>query len=70
MARAILSRRPVILLDEPVAHLDPPTATAVLTDLLTADRSLPGPHPTIVMATHRPEGLELFDEVVTMHRSA
>ncbi len=68
IARALLSARPVILLDEPVAHLDPPTATAVLTDLLTADDDARGDRPTIVMATHRPEGLELFDQVVTVHR--
>ncbi|HET8593912.1 MAG TPA: thiol reductant ABC exporter subunit CydC [Intrasporangium sp.] len=67
IARALLSRRPVILLDEPVAHLDPPTATAVLTDLLAADDDR-GPHRTIVMTTHRPEGLSLFGQVVTVQR--
>ncbi len=38
IARAHLSRRPVILLDEPVAHLDPPTAQAVLADLFATPR--------------------------------
>ena len=35
--RAIASQRPVILLDEPVAHLDHPTADAVIADLLQHD---------------------------------
>ena len=34
VARALLSGRPVLLLDEPVAHLDHATATAVLADVL------------------------------------
>ncbi|GAA6526097.1 thiol reductant ABC exporter subunit CydC [Intrasporangium sp. DVR] len=38
IARAHLSGRPVIALDEPVAHLDPPTARSVLTDLLAPRR--------------------------------
>ena len=42
IARAHLSGRPVILLDEPVAHLDPPTAQSVLADLF-APRVDPGP---------------------------
>ncbi|MDN5768642.1 MAG: thiol reductant ABC exporter subunit CydC [Humibacillus sp.] len=67
VARALLSQRPVVLLDEPVAHLDPPTARAVVADLLaegTLERSR-----TIVMVTHRDEGLELFDQVVELSAS-
>lgn len=60
IARAIASGRPVILLDEPVAHLDHPTATAVITDLLehAGDRS-------VVMVTHHGVGLERMDRIVT-----
>ncbi|SDE67688.1 ATP-binding cassette, subfamily C, CydCD [Blastococcus fimeti] len=35
-ARALLAGRDVVLLDEPTAHLDPPTAQALLADLRTA----------------------------------
>jgi ABC-type transport system involved in cytochrome bd biosynthesis fused ATPase/permease subunit len=62
VARAHLSRRPLVLLDEPVAHLDPPTARAVVEDLT----SLTGR--TIVMVTHRDDGADLFDRVVEMRR--
>lgn len=58
LARALASARPVILLDEPVAHLDHATARAVLADVTSAAGGR-----TVVMATHRPEGLEAFDEV-------
>ncbi len=64
IARALLSRRPVVLLDEPVAHLDPPTARAVVADLL-AEGTLE-PSRTIVMVTHRDEGLDLFDRVLNL----
>jgi thiol reductant ABC exporter CydC subunit len=64
IARALLSGRPVVLLDEPVAHLDPPTAVAVLDDLMRAEQA--DAARTIVMVTHRPEGLELFDRVITL----
>ncbi len=61
VARALLSGRPVVLLDEPVAQLDHATATSVLRDLMAATRGR-----TVVMATHRPEGLDAFDEVVEL----
>jgi thiol reductant ABC exporter CydC subunit len=61
LARALLSQRPVILLDEPVAHLDHATAMAVLGDVAasTSDR-------TVVMVSHRPEGLEGFDDILDL----
>ena len=61
LARAVLSRRPVVLLDEPVAHLDHATAMAVLGDIT---RSTDGR--TVVMVTHRPEGLAGFDDVLDL----
>ena len=49
LARAFLRRAPVLLLDEPTAHLDPASADRVLTAIETqmADR-------TVVIVTHRP----------------
>lgn len=61
VARALLSERPVLLLDEPVAHLDPPTARLVLDDLLSVRAGR-----TVVLVTHRPEGLDRVDEVVEL----
>ena len=49
------------MLDEPTAHLDPRTARSVIDDVLAAagDRS-------VLLITHRPEGLEQMDEVVVL----
>jgi ATP-binding cassette, subfamily C, bacterial CydC len=74
LARALVSGRPVLLLDEPVAHLDHATATAVLADLASAmDGATSGAAPvlagharTVVMVTHRPDGLEHFDTVLDL----
>ncbi len=60
IARAIASERPVILLDEPVAHLDHPTATAVIDDLLTHAMGS-----SVIMVTHHGTGLHRMDRVVT-----
>jgi ATP-binding cassette, subfamily C, bacterial CydC len=59
VARALLANAPVLVLDEPTAHLDGQTAERLLDDLLdaAADR-------TVLLITHRPEGLDRMHEVV------
>ena len=61
IARALLSDAPVLILDEPTAHLDGPTAEALVADVLEAadDRS-------VLLITHRPEGLDLVDRVIRL----
>jgi ATP-binding cassette, subfamily C, bacterial CydC len=61
LARALLAEAPVLVLDEPTAHLDPATARSLMDDVLAAagDRA-------VLLITHRPEGLERMDEIVTL----
>lgn len=59
IARAIVSGRPLLLLDEPVAHLDERTASDVLDDLLTGAGGR-----TVVLVSHQPLARERFDEVL------
>ena len=66
IARALLSGRPVVLLDEPVAHLDPPTARSVVADL-TRVAGTSEPPRTLVMVTHRDEGVDLFERSLSLH---
>jgi ATP-binding cassette subfamily C protein CydC len=61
LARALLSDAPVLLLDEPTAHLDPETAAALVRDVFAAADGR-----SVLLITHRPEGLDLADEVVTL----
>jgi ABC-type transport system involved in cytochrome bd biosynthesis fused ATPase/permease subunit len=61
LARALLARRPVLLLDEPTAALDPATAEAVTADLLAAGRDR-----AVLLVTHRLAGLDGVDEVLVL----
>jgi ATP-binding cassette, subfamily C, bacterial CydC len=61
LARALLSEAPVLILDEPTAHLDPETAEALVHDVLAAADGR-----CVLLITHRPEGLELVDEIVRL----
>ena len=49
------------MLDEPTAHLDAPTAEALLDDVLDAAAGR-----SVLLITHRPEGLERMDEVIAL----
>jgi ABC-type multidrug transport system fused ATPase/permease subunit len=61
LARALLTGAPVLILDEPTAHLDAETAGHLVRDVFAAagDR-------TVLLITHRTEGLELVDRVVSL----
>ncbi len=61
IARALLADAPVLVLDEPTAHLDPATAEELVRDVFGAAGER-----TILLITHRPEGLDLVDEIVTL----
>jgi ATP-binding cassette, subfamily C, bacterial CydC len=61
LARALLADAPVLVLDEPTAHLDPATAEALMEDVLDAAEKR-----TVLLITHRREGLARMDEVVAL----
>jgi thiol reductant ABC exporter CydC subunit len=61
LARALLAGAPVLVLDEPTAHLDEPAARAVVADAVAASEGR-----AVLLITHRPEGLELMDEIVAL----
>ena len=61
LARALLVDAPVLVLDEPTAHLDPENAQALMRDVFetAGERS-------VLLITHRSEGLDLVDEIVEL----
>jgi thiol reductant ABC exporter CydC subunit len=61
VARALLARFPILILDEPGEHLETNTADAILGDLLDATTEQ-----ALVLITHRLAGLDRFDEVIVL----
>lgn len=63
VARALLVNSPVLLLDEPTAHLDAESARALMADLDAATRAS---SVATVLVSHRPEDIARCDEVVRL----
>jgi ATP-binding cassette, subfamily C, bacterial CydC len=63
LARALLADPAVLVLDEPVAHLDRDTRRVLTADLLAATRGR-----ATLLITHDLEGLEQVDEIVVLDR--
>jgi thiol reductant ABC exporter CydC subunit len=61
VARALLADFPILVLDEPGEHLDPPAADALTADLLALTHGR-----STLLITHRLTGLEQVDEIVVL----
>lgn len=65
IARSLLQNRPVLILDEATANLDPKTEREVITNII-------GEYPKLTMLyiTHKYSLLNLFDEIVVMNEGS
>jgi len=63
LARALLADPAVLILDEPTAHLDPETRSALTADLLTVTAGR-----ATLLITHEPDGLDQVDEIIVLDR--
>jgi len=61
LARALLRDAPVLVLDEPTAHLDTATAEVLMSDVFAAAGDA-----AVLLITHRSEGLDAVDQVVAL----
>ncbi|HHM24217.1 MAG TPA: thiol reductant ABC exporter subunit CydC [Bacteroidetes bacterium] len=63
IARALLRKAPVLLLDEPTSNLDAETEQKVLRALLSREN-----HRSVLLITHRLTALEAVDEILVLSR--
>ena len=63
LARTFLKRAPLLLFDEPTAHLDAASETGIIEVIRTLAR-----HATTVVASHSPALLAACDQVITLDR--
>jgi ATP-binding cassette subfamily C protein CydCD len=61
IARSLVANQPVLVLDEPAAHLDHATATELAHEVLDGPRSR-----SVLWITHTDAGLDLVDQVVDL----
>jgi ATP-binding cassette subfamily C protein CydC len=61
LARALLADPPLMILDEPTAHLDPDSRRALTTDILTVTQGR-----ATLLITHDLDGLDQVDEIVIL----
>lgn len=61
LARALLTRAPILLFDEPTANLDALTERAILASLYSLPRTC-----SLIVITHRLVGLENMDEILVL----
>ncbi len=65
VARALLQRHPVLILDEATASLDPKTERDLITNIIAAY-----PKMTILYITHKYSLLNLFDKIIVMNEGS
>jgi ATP-binding cassette, subfamily C, bacterial CydD len=65
LARALLRQAPLLVLDEPAAHLDPETADALALTIREAARDR-----AVLLVEHRPELVAIADRVVRLQAGA
>ncbi|MFI5780204.1 thiol reductant ABC exporter subunit CydD [Nocardia sp. NPDC051570] len=66
LTRVLATDRPILLLDEPTAHLDDTTEATVLEALTTRARA----GTTIIIVAHRPTLLSIADHIIPVHSEA
>ena len=71
IARTLLTASPLLLMDEPTAHLDAPAAQALIKEVAegtkgTSRRRNGVTHPAVILVSHRAEDIAACDRTVKL----